>query len=43
MLEGFFELMGFPDGSDGQESACSEGDLIPELGISPSEGNGYPH
>ena len=21
MLEGFFELMGFPDGSDGQESA----------------------
>ena len=35
--------MGFPGGSDGQESACNAGDpdLIPESGISPSEGNGY--
>ena len=36
--------MGFPDGSDGNESACNVGDsgLIPELGRSPGEGNGYP-
>ena len=36
--------MGFPDGSDGKESACNAGDsgLIPELGRSPGEGNGYP-
>ena len=33
----------FPDSSDGKESACSAGDpgLIPELGRSPGEGNGY--
>ena len=34
----------FPGGSDGKESACSAGDLglIPRLGRSPGEGNGYP-
>ena len=36
--------MGFPGGSAGKESACNAGDLglIPGLGISPGEGNGYP-
>ena len=36
--------MGFPGGSAGKESACSVGDLglIPGLGRSPGEGNGYP-
>ena len=35
---------GFFGGSDGEESACSVGDLglIPGLGRSPGEGNGYP-
>ena len=35
---------GFPDGSDGKESACSTGDLhsIPGLGRSSGEGNGNP-
>ena len=35
---------GFPGGSDSKESACSAGDLalIPGLGRSPGEGNGYP-
>ena len=35
---------GFPGGSDGEESACSAGDLgsIPGLGRSPGEGNGSP-
>ena len=35
---------GFPGGSAGKESACNAGDLglIPELGRSPGEGNGYP-
>ena len=35
---------GFPDGSDGKESACSAGGpgSIPGLGISPGEGNGNP-
>ena len=35
---------GFPDGSDGKESACNGGDLgsIPGLGSSPGEGNGNP-
>ena len=34
----------FPAGSDGKESACNVGDLdlIPGLGRSPAEGNGYP-
>ena len=33
-----------PAGSDGKESACNTGDpgLIPGLGRSPEEGNGYP-
>ena len=37
-------LLGFPGGSDGEESACNAGDLglIPQLGRSPGEGNGYP-
>ena len=36
--------LGFPGGSDGKESACNAGDmgLIPGLGRSPREGNGYP-
>ena len=35
---------GFPDGSDGKESACSVGDLglIPGLGISSGEESGNP-
>ena len=35
--------LGFPGGSDGIDSACKEGDLglIPGLGRSPGEGNGY--
>ena len=34
----------FNFGSDGKESACNTGDpgLIPGLGRSPGEGNGYP-
>ena len=34
--------MGFPGGSDSNESACNAGDVssIPELGRSPGEGNG---
>ena len=36
--------MGFPDDSDGKESACNAGDtgLIPDLGRSSGEENGYP-
>ena len=36
-------LKGFPGGSAGKESACNAGDLglIPGLGRSPGEGNGY--
>ena len=36
-------FLGFPGGSAGKESACSEGDqgLIPGLGRSPGEGKGY--
>ena len=36
--------MSFPGGSDSKESACNAGDpgLIPGLGRSPGEGNGYP-
>ena len=35
---------GFPGGSEGKESVCNVGDLglIPGLGRSPGEGNGYP-
>ena len=38
------ENLGFPGGSAGKESTCSEGDmgLIPGLGRCPEEGNGYP-
>ena len=37
-------IMGFPGGSDGKESACSEGDLgsIAGLGRSPGGGHGNP-
>ena len=36
--------MDFSGGSDGKESTCNAGDpgLIPGLGKSPGEGNGYP-
>ena len=36
-------MMGFPGGSDSKEFACDVGDLglIPRLGISSGEGNGY--
>ena len=39
-----FLLQSFPGGSDGKESICIMGDLglIPGLGRSPGEGNGYP-
>ena len=35
-------MLGFPDGSDGKEFACNEGDmgLIPGLRRSPGEENG---
>ena len=38
------EFLGFPGGSAGKESICNEGDLglIPGLGRSPGEGEGYP-
>ena len=37
-------MLGFPDGSGGQESTCNAGDLgsIPGLGRPPGEGTGYP-
>ena len=37
-------ILGFPAGSAGKESACNVGDLglIPGLGRSPGEENGYP-
>ena len=37
-------FLGFPGDSAGKESACNVGDLglIPGLGRSPGEGNGYP-
>jgi len=36
-------ILGFPGGSDGEESACNAGDpgSIPGSGISHEEGNGY--
>ena len=39
-----YNLLGFPCGSAGEESACNAGDLgsIPGLERSPGEGNGYP-
>ena len=38
------EALGFPGGSAGKESTCNAGDLglIPGLGRSPGEGEGYP-
>jgi len=38
------QLMGFPCGSAGKESACNGGGLgsIPGLGRCPGEGKGYP-
>ena len=38
------EILGFPGGSDGKESACNVGDLgsIPGLGRSPGGGHGNP-
>ena len=40
----FTVLVGFPCGSASKESTCNAGDLglIPGLGRSPGEGNGYP-
>ena len=40
----FIISLGFPGGSDEEESACSAGDLgsITGLGRSPGEGNGHP-
>ena len=37
-------IVDFPGGSDGKESACNARDLglMPRLGRSPGEGNGYP-
>ena len=37
-------MVGFPDGSDNEESACNTGDLgsIPRQGWSPGEENDYP-
>ena len=39
-----YDTLGFPGDSDGKESACNMGipSLIPGLGRSPGEGNGYP-
>ena len=43
-LQWTFNFQGFPADSDGEISACKAGDLglIPGLGRSPEEGNGYP-
>ena len=43
-ITGVYWLVGFPDSSVGKESACNVGDLglIPGLGRSPGEGQGYP-
>ena len=40
----WLRAVGLPGGSAGKESACSAGDLglIPALGRSPGEVNGYP-
>ena len=40
----YFRRVGVPGGSDSKESACNVGDLglIPGLGRSPGEVNGYP-
>ena len=43
-LSKLWEIVGFPCGSAGKESACNAGDLgsIHGLGRSPGEGKGYP-
>ena len=43
-IETLSKRLGFPGGSDGKESACNAEDLglIPGLGRSLGEGNGYP-
>ena len=43
-MTGTSPTQGFPDGSDGKESACNAGDLgsIPGSEKSPGEGNGNP-
>ena len=43
-LESSLPFLGFPEGSNGKESACNAGDpgLIPVLGRFPGEGNGSP-
>ena len=43
----YVDLLGFPGGSDGKESACDAGDIgdaysIPGLVRSPGEGHGNP-
>ena len=40
----YMQILGFPGGSDGKESACNAGDQgwIPGSGRSSGEGNGYP-
>ena len=40
----YLVAVGFPSSSAGKESACDAGDLglIPGMGRSPGEGNGYP-
>ena len=40
----YTSILGFLGGSDGEEFTCNAGDpgLIPGLGRSPGEGNGYP-
>ena len=42
-LLGHIIIWGFPGGSEYKESTCDAGDggLMPELGRSPREGNGY--
>ena len=44
LLMGFKTLKGFPNVSDGKESACNAGNLglIPGSGRSPGKGNGNP-
>ena len=44
MLKIYFQVNGFPSGSDGKESPCTSGHLgsIPELRRSPGGGHGNP-
>ena len=44
LLSGISDLLCFPDGSDGKESACSAGDpdSVPGSERSPGEGNNNP-